>query len=319
MSDEVETNIQDIQDIHGHVQTCPDMLHTAVYHPHYSQVRIPSINPSKVRWTTAQVGPITFQVPTPNVDRLLPPCWPQDFLCRGGRSSISKATIQITCRASGGKFLNAVDQDILNWFLTFWDLELSEMFQVSWRLNSSSIFYDLSYIQFSLTSRTGQRNLSNVLRAEERSIALRWYHSLGGAILGGKPDTSLESCKHLVLDHSYPSIQDGNVKETWSFRWPWTWRALGWFAKGIMLVGPVTGLLEALAYGMLLRQDCFKNGSEQTQTMWHDCGWILSSSLSVSLGLLKGNYIQANFKLENSMLYKPMSNLWKRRFQTKAP
>ena len=84
-----------------------------------------------------------------------------------------------------------------------------------------------------------------------------------------------------------------------------------------MLVGPVTGLLEALAYGMLLRQDCFKNGSEQTQTMWHDCAWILSSSLSVSLGLLKGNYIQANFKLENSMLYKPMANLWKRRFQTK--
>ena len=86
-----------------------------------------------------------------------------------------------------------------------------------------------------------------------------------------------------------------------------------------MLVGPVTGLLEALAYGMLLRQDFFKNGSEQTQTMWHDCAWILSSSLSVSLGLLKGNYIQANFKLENSMLYKPMANLWKRRFQTKAP
>lgn len=85
-------------------------------------------------------------------------------------------------------------------------------------------------------------------------------------------------------------MQDGNVKETWSFWWPWTWRALGWFAKGIVLVGPVTGLLEALAYGMLLRQDCFKNGSEQTQTMWHVCGWILSSSLSVSLGLLKGNY-----------------------------
>lgn len=74
MSDEVETNIQDIQDIHGHVQTCPDMLHPAVYHPHYSHMRIPSINPSKVRWTTAQVGPITFQVPTPSVDRLLPPC-----------------------------------------------------------------------------------------------------------------------------------------------------------------------------------------------------------------------------------------------------
>lgn len=221
------------------------------------------------------------------------------------------------------------------------------MFQVSWlwiHPQSSIIFHSCySFIQFDLQDRPPQSfecretrggreawdfkvirigilflcRGSPSRRKEHRAplIPLSWRRNLGE-----HPRPPLESCKHLVLDHSDPLIQDGNLKETWSFRWPWTWRALGWFAKGIMLVGPVTGLLEAQAYGMLLRQDCFKNDSEQTQTMWHDCGWILSSSLSGCLGLLKGNYIQANFNWScSSMLYKPMANLGKRRFQTKAP